>query len=50
MLQHWLERLSPAAAHRLLGWLGIDVDAFHDWMEGYCTCGYIRDYAEEDAA
>lgn len=30
--------LSPDWAHRILGWLGIEIDHFHDWLTGLCPC------------
>lgn len=39
MLTDLLARLTGDQAHRLLGWLGVKVEDFHEWLEGHCPCG-----------
>lgn len=39
MLTDLLLRMSPRQAHRMLALLGINADAFHEWLEGFCPCG-----------
>lgn len=39
MLTDVILLLSPFAAHLLLRLLGINAEAFHEWLEGFCPCG-----------
>jgi len=38
-LTDWLALLSVAWYHRILRWLKIELDAYHDWLPGFCACG-----------
>jgi hypothetical protein len=48
LLTDLLGRLSGAFYHWLLGLLGVDVETFHEWLEGFCTCGVFDDSNEEE--
>ena len=39
MLTYVLSRLSPAMFHRILGWMRIELEIFHEVLPGFCTCG-----------
>lgn len=33
-----LDRLIGSMYHRILHLLGVDIETFHEWLEGFCTC------------
>ena len=47
LLTDLLGRLSGAVYHWLLGVMGVEVETFHEWLEGFCTCGAF-DALDED--
>lgn len=43
------EVLSADVYHRVLGWLGMDVELFHEWLEGHCPCSVFEDVDDEES-
>lgn len=39
MLTDLIAALPVPWAHRLAGWLGVELDTLHDWLPGMCPCG-----------
>lgn len=33
--------LQPAWWHRIMRWMSIPVEGFHDFMPGFCVCGEV---------
>lgn len=49
MLLHLLNMLPTTAWHRVMRVMLIDVEAFHDWLHGFCPCGDLGLEEEIDA-
>lgn len=48
MLTDLIDRLTGEMYHRILHWLGIDIEDFHEWLEGFCTCGHVGDAQDKE--
>lgn len=40
MLTDLLLSLQPRWWHLVMRLLGVDIPAFHEWLEGFCPCGH----------
>lgn len=48
LLTDWTALLSGDVFHRIVRWVGVDVDRFHNWVEGHCPCGALGEANEHE--